>query len=430
MTSVQYDPLQEFANIEAQTTLDFETWEAKKLKIFAMFKKITDAQGVMIDERRDRNIDRPIRMGQGKSRMELVENKNKAMSSTPEGTIISAKEFTTQLEKLNKEMKKFWDKDDKVACVRIAIQCAKLLNDVATPLFYPQKFILLTDILDEFGELVHSRMKKLCKEYSNGRIIITDENEETFDFSQVPEKVMETCRNWFLKCACIREVLPRIYLELALVASHRYMNMKVQQSDLMRLAKMCRGIAEPLCACYTVAYLARVGHQFAPNEKDYLMVLVEFMFKLYANIVEKGHSTLELAQYQSLFDPTVDWVIQCIAHQSDRDVFKQVYEMYATNKKHAIFLKSIMRYFPSEIVSVAVGVLAKSIKNDFEGRIDDQLLLIKELGLALLRQPPKKNEIKLDFINFGWETMGKTQNPDRYMDCSIVLIEFSIKSLN
>ena len=56
--------------------------------------------------------------------------------------------------------------------------------------------------------------------------------------------------------------------------------------------------------------------------------------------------------------------------------------------------------------------------------------LIKELGLALLRAPPKKNKAKLDFINFGWERMGLTQNPDKYMDCSIVLIEFSIKSLN
>lgn len=62
--------------------------------------------------------------------------------------------------------------------------------------------------------------------------------------------------------------------------------------------------------------------------------------------------------------------------------------------------------------------------------INDQLLLIKELGLALLRSPPKKNKSKLDFINFGWERMGLTKNADRYMDCSIVLIEFSIKSLN
>jgi hypothetical protein len=97
--------------------------------------------------------------------------------------MISAKEFTSQLERLNKELNRFWEKDDKVACIRIAIQCAKLLNDVATPMFYPQKFILLTDILDTFGELVHQRMIKLTKEFSKGRLVITPENEETFDFS-------------------------------------------------------------------------------------------------------------------------------------------------------------------------------------------------------------------------------------------------------
>ena len=86
--------------------------------------------------------------------------------------------------------------------------------------------------------------------------------------------------------------------------------------------------------------------------------------------------------------------------------------------------------------------MINSISTDFAGNlesadeikrkkaIDDQLMLIKELGLALLRCHPKKNKSKLDFINFGWERMGQTQNPDKYMDCSIVLIEFSIKSLN
>lgn len=50
-------------------------------------------------------------------------------------------------------------------------------------MFYPQKFILLTDILDTFGELVHQRMISLSKEHSEGRLIITEENEETLDFS-------------------------------------------------------------------------------------------------------------------------------------------------------------------------------------------------------------------------------------------------------
>lgn len=182
---------------------------------------------------------------------------------------------------------------------------------------------------------------------------------------------METCRNWFLKCACIREVLPRIYLELALVSSHKYMNMKVAQSDMVRLAKMIRGIAEPLCAMYTCTYLARVGHIHSPNEREYLYLMIEYMMRLYTNVVEKGHPMLELSQYLSLFEPCIDWVMQCIAHGANRDVFKQIFEMYSSQKKHAVFLKAIIRYFPSEIVSVAVGTLAKSIKVDFDGRIED-----------------------------------------------------------
>lgn len=43
---------------------------------------------------------------------------------------------------------------------------------------------------------------------------------------------------------------------------------------------MVRGIAEPLCASYTAAYLARVGYSIDPESKDYLMVLVDFSFKI------------------------------------------------------------------------------------------------------------------------------------------------------
>jgi len=65
-------------------------------------------------------------------------------------------------------------------------------------------------------------MKKLTKEHSDGRIDITDENENEIDYSSIPDKVKEVCSNWFLKSACIREVLPRIYLELCLVSCHKF----------------------------------------------------------------------------------------------------------------------------------------------------------------------------------------------------------------
>jgi len=70
-----------------------------------------------------------------------------------------------------------------------------------------------------------------------------------------------------------------------------------------------------------------------------------------------------------------------------------------------------------------------SIKDHFPN-VDDKLLLIKEMGLTLLKSPPKKNQSKLDFLNFGWECMNKSTNPDAYMDCAIVLVEFAIKNLN
>ena len=60
---------------------EFESWEAKKLKIFAQFQFLTDDQEIIIDERRDRDTDRVIRFGKGKSRMDQLELKKASSSS-------------------------------------------------------------------------------------------------------------------------------------------------------------------------------------------------------------------------------------------------------------------------------------------------------------------------------------------------------------
>mmetsp|Transcript_11178 Transcript_11178/g.11250 ORF Transcript_11178/g.11250 Transcript_11178/m.11250 type:complete len:119 (+) Transcript_11178:1197-1553(+) len=103
--------------------------------------------------------------------------------------------------------------------------------------------------------------------------------------------------------------------------------------------------------------------------------------------------------------------------------------MYEKNEKKPIFLKSIISYFPSELIASATTTLMMSIKDHYTD-VDDKLLLIKEMGIALLRKPPKKNQSKLDFLNFGWECMNQSKNPESYMDCAIVLVEFAIKNLN
>jgi hypothetical protein len=88
-----------------------------------------------------------------------------------------------------------------------------------------------------------------------------------------------------------------------------------------------------------------------------------------------------------------------------------------------------MRYFPSDIIASATTTMLLCIK-DNHPKDRDTLILLKELGLTLLKSPPKKNQPKLDYLNFGWESMKKTNNAHVFLDCAIVLVDFSIKNLN
>ena len=69
------------------------------------------------------------------------------------------------------------------------------------------------------------------------------------------------------------------------------------------------------------------------------------------------------------------------------------------------------------------------IKDHFTNE-SDKLRLIKELGLTLLKTPPKKNQPKLDYLNLGWECMKQSKNADLFLESAIVLVDFSIKNLN
>lgn len=67
------DPLADFADMENKMN-DFETWEQKKLKIFSLFKEITDSQDIILDDGKSKGgVNQKLRMGQGKSRMGELE---------------------------------------------------------------------------------------------------------------------------------------------------------------------------------------------------------------------------------------------------------------------------------------------------------------------------------------------------------------------
>jgi len=88
-----------------------------------------------------------------------------------------------------------------------------------------------------------------------------------------------------------------------------------------------------------------------------------------------------------------------------------------------------MRHFPSEIIASATTTMILCIKDHYP-KEKDRMILIKELGLTLLKSPPKKNQPKLDYLNFGWECLKNSVDAHGFLECAIVLVDFSIKNLN
>ena len=113
--------------------------------------------------------------------------------------------------------------------------------------FYPSMFVLLTEVLETFGKLVFERLK-LRSEEIQGKTLADD-----FSSKDVAIEAKETCRNWFYKTACIRELLPRVYIELCVTPCYKFLTDGEFKVILNRISNILRGVGDPL-VLYGVVY--------------------------------------------------------------------------------------------------------------------------------------------------------------------------------
>jgi len=67
--------------------------------------------------------------------------------------------YVARMNESNEELKLAWAAEQRVRALKMAISCAKMLGDASVPHFYPTAFVLATEILDTFGDLVFERIK-------------------------------------------------------------------------------------------------------------------------------------------------------------------------------------------------------------------------------------------------------------------------------
>ena len=248
---------------------DFVAWDSHKLDILQNYttsEKMSLRTSFLVP-----GIS--ARVPQGASVTEKVKHRLEQLDEFEEGSVkemqnLSQNEFVKHIDDLNATLKEAWDDDQRVKALKLVIQCAKMLDETSAVQFYPSKFVLITDILDNFGNLVFQRINSKSK----GADV---------------DIAIETSKNWFYKIASIRELIPRFYVECAILQIYKFMPTDdvLFKNVLERLAKMIRGIGNNLIASYARSYLCRVSMRLNQREKRAVQLCYRDFFLTYEQVI-------------------------------------------------------------------------------------------------------------------------------------------------
>jgi len=344
---------------------------------------------------------------------------------------ISQKEYIAHIEKLNEELRKAWENEERVKTLKIAIQCAKVLGDIAVIKFYPSKWTICTEILDTFGKLVYERIWERAAEH-NPATGTTTYLPDNFSPKDVPEVARETCRNWFFKIASIRELLPRIYVEMAIIKCYAYLSQDSYRDVINRLCMMIRGVGDPLVAMYLRTYLARKGREIAPQLTEHLTTSFNDYIYTHKVITQRPNfqkmldaNKLTLADYINLYSPALDWLLQCIAHNAPVDVFQTVLTK-CRKSGNSLVLNHIISSFPPDYIASNARPIAALIKES-DGLSYPKHKLYHTFGvcMALASAPPDSERLAL--LNDVWKVVTKFEDPKEYITVAEVWIEYPLK---
>ncbi|KAL5548438.1 hypothetical protein UlMin_003669 [Ulmus minor] len=283
---------------------------------------------------------------------------------TEEGTkVITRQEYVSRLHELKDEIIRAWQAGDRVTSLKFSIKVARLLMDTSASHFYPTVFLLATDIMDMLGGMVWERIKQKAEFSEDGTKFYS--LPENFKASDVFSDAKETCNNWFCKIGAVRELLPRIYLELAILPCLRFLHDRPEDS-IQRLLMMTRGLADPVASAYCHLYMVHCMQKLPFYDKGYIVTCVNDIRILFSRIISakgatEGNINENKRLFVSLMEPTIEFMLKCIFEDASQKQVSKVLvelglgkneeELFGTSPYVSIVLHHLLKELPTEVVS-------------------------------------------------------------------------------
>ncbi|CAI5726718.1 unnamed protein product [Peronospora farinosa] len=336
--------------------------------------------------------------------------KNRSLSGQDEETIeISQSQYVAKVKEMQKKLVTSWEHNYKVEALRIAIKCVKLLADIHTaPQLYPCVFVLVSEVLDTFGKLVFDRIHARASEDENG-LPLPEVLGEHFTSSDINVQATETCRNWFYKSACIRELLPRI------------------------------GVGEPMVALYARLYLSLTSSELLGTSlpADQTIVVSSSLFDyFYAFNWFRQHKLehwlrthkMEYGEYLALHSPAVEWLFKCAAPGASQDTFDSLLAHSQEYFDSSMVLKHLCECLGAQFYASTPTEILELIRTSSPSLVS-KCHLYSLVAVQLSNVPViAENESggKLQFLNSSWSSITSQEDITQYMECAAAYMKLIV----
>jgi len=379
----------------------------------------------------DVDVSHALSLGSSNDRLKVLEKTVKSPDTKEETVSYSQDEYVDNINKLKNQITEAWNKEQRVNALKKAIMCVKMLADTRVPQFYPSMYVLISGILDAFCELVFQRLKgrseDFAKKHGKPRILPKD-----FTPDDVSPEAKETCRNWFFKIACIRELLPRILIEACLIPNYTFLTKSEFPRVISRLAHCIRGIGDPMVALYARLYLASVSHKVMPHNvapivsmfDDYLFTFREFKQEKVRKLALANGTTMEQYIFQHTY--AIEFILRFASPGITPEICGGMMKRYNKNSKHLAVLTCILKVASPEFCAQNALKLVSFIKDSEATAMGNRSTALAAIGSRFCVLPPPEDQ-RLAVLNEAWKMIKNESDFSKYSKCVAVYMELLVK---